>query len=78
MATAVTAKQLRYQTSQILRRVMAGESLTVTLRGRPIAKLVPLQAEDCFEPIAFGLWKDRDGEDVQEWLNEVRQPRYPQ
>jgi len=78
MMTKVTAKQLRYQTSRILKRVIAGESLTVTLRGRPVATLDPLQAEveDRFEPIAFGLWKGRrEMEDVQGWLDEIRRPR---
>lgn len=79
MSATVTAKQLRYQTSSILKRVMAGERLTVTLRGKPAAVLAPLQGEleDRFEPIAFGLWKARkDMEDVQAWLDEIRQPRY--
>jgi prevent-host-death family protein len=79
MATTVTAKQLRYETSRILQRVRTGERLTVTLRGKPVAVLTPLQdeAEDRFEPIAFGLWKERkDLEDVQAWLDKIRQPRY--
>ncbi len=78
MAAEVTAKQLRYQTGQILKRVMAGERLRVTLRGKPVATLAPLStSEDRFEPIAFGLWKDRkEMEDLQGWLERIRGPRY--
>lgn len=79
MATAVTAKQLRYETGRILKRVRAGEQLTVTLRGKPVTVLASFydEPEDHFEPIAFGIWKERkDLEDVQAWLDKIRQPRY--
>ncbi len=36
------ARELRNDLSQVLRRVQAGEHLRVTLRGRPVAKLVPV------------------------------------
>jgi prevent-host-death family protein len=75
----ITAKELRYQTSPLLRRVMAGERLTVTLRGKPIAVLGPVSgpAADRFEPIAFGLWKKRGRkEPVQKWLDQLRRPRH--
>ncbi|MCL6642379.1 MAG: type II toxin-antitoxin system prevent-host-death family antitoxin [Candidatus Bipolaricaulota bacterium] len=84
MSATVTTKQLRYQTSSILKRVMAGERLTVTLRGKPAAVLAPVEGEegkleDRFEPLAFGLWKARkDIEDVQAWLGAIRHPRSKQ
>ena len=36
------ARELRNDLSRVLRRVQAGERLRVTLRGRPVADLVPV------------------------------------
>lgn len=38
----IAARELRNRTADVLRRVEAGESVTITSRGRPVAKLVPL------------------------------------
>jgi len=35
-------RELRNHTSEVLHRVEAGEELTVTVSGRPVARLVPL------------------------------------
>jgi len=40
----VPVRELRNDVSAVLRRVEAGESLRVTVRGRPVAALVPLAA----------------------------------
>lgn len=40
MAT-IPQKELRNQVSEVLRRVEAGETLTVTVAGRPVAELGP-------------------------------------
>ena len=40
----VTVRDLRHQGGRILERVARGESLTVTLDGRPIAELHPVPA----------------------------------
>ena len=41
--TDLPARELRNQISAVLRRVEAGERLRVTVSGRPVAELVPLQ-----------------------------------
>jgi antitoxin (DNA-binding transcriptional repressor) of toxin-antitoxin stability system len=76
----VTAKQLRLSTSRILKAVQHVGSVTVTLRGKPVANLtalnskVPMRVED--HP-AFGVWANRaDMEDVHGWLEKIRTPRY--
>jgi prevent-host-death family protein len=76
----VTAKQLRLETSRILRKVQQVGSVTVTLRGKPVAKLSslstkpPIRVED--HP-AFGMFADReDMKDVHAWLKKIRTPRY--
>jgi prevent-host-death family protein len=40
--TEIASRELRNDTVGVLRRVEAGESLTVTTNGRPVAQLVPL------------------------------------
>lgn len=37
----VGLRELRQQASELVRRVEAGESITVTVSGRPVARLVP-------------------------------------
>ncbi len=42
MERAVTASQANQQFSDLLRRVAKGETVTVTSRGRPIARMAPV------------------------------------
>jgi prevent-host-death family protein len=53
----VGVRELKQNASAVLRRVIAGESIEITQRGRPVAMLVPLpQEEDLLERvIAQGL-----------------------
>ncbi|WP_341940635.1 type II toxin-antitoxin system prevent-host-death family antitoxin [Microbacterium sp. LWH10-1.2] len=53
MAT-VTRTELNQQTAKVLARVAAGETLTITDRGRPIAQLSPPQASVWDDLIAAG------------------------
>jgi antitoxin (DNA-binding transcriptional repressor) of toxin-antitoxin stability system len=76
----VTAMQLRLSASRILKKVQRVGSLTVTLRGKPVARLTalnskrPMRVED--HP-AFGIWANReDMKDVHAWLKKIRTPRY--
>jgi|YNPNPStandDraft_1061719.scaffolds.fasta_scaffold133538_2 prevent-host-death family protein len=77
MAITVTAKQLRSEMGRILNCVSAGEHVTVTLRGRAVAIILPIESVPCdYDPIGFGMWRDReDMKDVQAWLDRIRQPR---
>ncbi len=38
----VPARDLRNDTAGVLRRVESGEPVTITVRGRPVAQLVPV------------------------------------
>jgi prevent-host-death family protein len=51
----VGVRELRQQASAVLRRVADGESFVVTVRGRPIARLTPVQGGGMPELIAAGL-----------------------
>lgn len=76
----VTAKQLRLRTSEILKKVQRVGTLTVTLRGKPVAKLLALNKERpgrLADDPAVGMWADReDMKDVHAWLRKIRTPRY--
>jgi prevent-host-death family protein len=39
----VPSRELRNDTAGVLRRVQAGEHVVITVSGRPVAQLVPLQ-----------------------------------
>jgi prevent-host-death family protein len=39
----VAARDLRNHTADVLRRVEAGEPVTITSRGRPVAQLTPVR-----------------------------------
>lgn len=43
MPDEVASRELRNDTAGVLRRVQAGERVTVTVNGRPVAELVPVQ-----------------------------------
>lgn len=42
--TTIPQKELRNQVGEVLRRVEAGETLTVTVSGRPVAELSPVRS----------------------------------
>ncbi|HEX5020941.1 MAG TPA: type II toxin-antitoxin system prevent-host-death family antitoxin [Candidatus Binatia bacterium] len=42
----VGMRQLKTRLSRYLRQVEAGDSLTVTVRNRPVAKVIPIRARD--------------------------------
>ncbi|MEX2290223.1 MAG: type II toxin-antitoxin system prevent-host-death family antitoxin [Mycobacteriales bacterium] len=44
MATTIPQRQLRNDVSAVLRRVEAGEEFVVTVSGRPVAELRPVEA----------------------------------
>jgi prevent-host-death family protein len=50
MATDVPQRELRNNTSSLLRRVEAGERLRITVHGHPVAELVPVDRAQQFVP----------------------------
>lgn len=78
-----TAKDLRLRVRRILEAVERGEEFTITHRGKPRAKLIPVRGSDrTGRPAArklplFGIWKDRaDTKDVNAYIDSVRSGRY--
>lgn len=43
MSTEIPSRELRNNTAGLLRRVVAGERIVVTTRGKPVAALVPFK-----------------------------------
>ena len=41
----ISAKQLKQRTGEVMKRVRAGERLTVTYRGKPVALIAPSTGE---------------------------------
>lgn len=50
--SVVGLRELRQQASELVRRVEAGEEVTITVAGRPSARLVPVS------PRAWRQWDD--------------------
>lgn len=46
MDKAISASEANQRFSEMLREVAAGESFTVTSRGRPVARVIPIEPED--------------------------------
>jgi prevent-host-death family protein len=77
----VTVKELRRQPGRIISMVASGNDITITLRGKPAARIVPLdfapeQKNEDTETIAFGMWRNReDMKDPSAFVTELRKGR---
>jgi prevent-host-death family protein len=45
MSSEVASRELRNNTAELLRRVVAGEQIVVTARGKPVASLIPFESQ---------------------------------
>jgi len=76
----IPQKQLRNQVGEILRRAEAGEEFTITVSGRPVAKLGPLEGDRQWVPAdrLKDLWKlpvdENLADDLKEFDIELRDP----
>jgi len=75
-----TAKELRFNTKELLESVSRGEEVIITFRGKPYAKLVPMnktkKSIDTTNEL-FGIWKNRtDLNDVSAYVREIRKERF--
>jgi prevent-host-death family protein len=70
-------KELKTRPGRIISMVNDGNEITVTLRGKPAAKIVPVERSAAAAPDdAFGIWKDRrDMDDVDAFLDSMRKDR---
>ena len=76
-----TAKDLRFHSKELLESVERGEEVTITYRGKPHAKLIPIRKKktifDEEESQLFGIWKDNDSiSNVNDYIRNLRKGRY--
>ena len=77
----ITAKQLRIQPGRIISQVENGQEITITYRGKPRAKLIPIRDRKNINPPdtddeLFGMWKDKkEAENVEEYIRTLRKGR---
>lgn len=78
-----TAKDLRLHARRILEAVDRGQEVTITHRGKPRAKLIPVQRGERARRKAarklplFGIWKDcADTKNVTAYVDSLRSARY--
>lgn len=64
--------------SEIVRKVEQGERFTITVRGRPVADVVPSEAssksrrEQAIESLMHPRIQGPDGDTILEWIREGR------
>lgn len=76
----ITTKELRLRPGKIIDRVINGQEITVTFRGKSVVKIVPVkqkaEAHDSAEASIFGLWKDHTGDtSVENYVRQLRRGR---
>lgn len=77
-----SAKELRTHTKRLLDVVERGEEITITHRGRPCARLVPIgkprtPAKKARDLPLFGIWKDnRETRKVTAYIDRLRSGRH--
>ncbi|ENV79599.1 type II toxin-antitoxin system prevent-host-death family antitoxin [Acinetobacter ursingii] len=71
----VSTKELRIQSGKIIQQVQHGQEVTVTYRGKALAKIIPIQQQKQDEDI-FGMWQqDQHALTVDETVRAMRQGR---
>jgi prevent-host-death family protein len=74
-----TAKDLRFHSKEILESVMRGEEVTITYRGKPSAKIIPVNKNNSINSERhnlFGIWADHsDSVDVNKYVRKLREFR---
>ncbi len=60
MTTVTDTYSAKTHLSRLLDQVEQGEEVIITRRGKPVAKLVPVEARR--RPVVFGLLKDKISE----------------
>ena len=77
----ITTKQLRIEPGRIISQVDNGQEITITYRGKPRAKIVPIVDRKNIDDKnsddeLFGIWKDRkDLNDVDQFIRNIRKRR---
>jgi len=72
----VNAKELRQHLSEYLDRASRGQTLDISMRGKPVARLTRIESRAKFgQDDLFGIWSDVDILDVNAQVRGMRQGR---
>ncbi|MBL4774511.1 MAG: type II toxin-antitoxin system prevent-host-death family antitoxin [Mariprofundus sp.] len=72
----VNAKELRQHLSEYLDRASRGQTLDISMRGKPVARLTQIEARSKPEQDdLFGIWSDVADMDVSAHVRHLRQGR---
>ncbi len=76
----VSTKELRIQPGKILNHVANGQEITITFRGKALARIIPIdkkeKAEVENEESVFGMWEDHSKDSTVEGIvREMRKGR---
>jgi len=74
-----TAKDLRFHSTELLNTVKRGEEVIITFRGKPCAKLVPIEDNEELieENELFGIWENNEEtEKVNNYVRNLRKGRF--
>jgi prevent-host-death family protein len=74
----VTTKELRIQPGKIIDQVSVGQEITVTYRGKPLAKIIPFKSSisNSEDTTIFGMWKNHnENESVEDYVRTLRKGR---
>ena len=70
--TTIPQKELRNQVGEVLRRVEAGERITVTVSGRPVAELSPVHKHRWVSGTALArVWRGPAPRDLERDLERL-------
>jgi prevent-host-death family protein len=76
----ITTKELRIQPGKIIDQVSNGQEITVTFRGKALARIVPikktLDSSENETISIFGMWKRHsDEESIDNYIRNLRKGR---
>ena len=77
-----SVRELRASTKSILSAVGRGDTVVITYRGKPCARLLPLEEVhsgkgDLGDDPIFGIWKDHKAiVDVEAYVRQLRKGRF--
>ncbi|MGD8717151.1 MAG: type II toxin-antitoxin system prevent-host-death family antitoxin [Desulfobacterales bacterium] len=75
-----TAKDLRFHSKNLLDAVSRGEEVIITYRGKPCAKMVPIEEKRVSKEKKddlFGIWKDHNLKmDIEAYIRNLRKSRF--
>ncbi|WP_427901684.1 type II toxin-antitoxin system Phd/YefM family antitoxin [Marinobacter bryozoorum] len=71
-----TTRDLRLHTKEVLSATRRGEDVIITYRGKPTARLVPIQEEQKADRNpGFGMWADHQELGVDQQVRNLRKRR---